>query len=294
VARSIDLKRMLPLMYGLVLLSNITIFSMMMFKQGLNVELFSTRLWLATDEGKATINPITISLYGAYLFVLSLVLLTTNQLAVTTFQKALVMVSMMLGLLNLVLGASRGPMLFTVLAFVTVLLNAWRLNRFSSRGLFIFLGVLSALFVFFYFFVWPLIADIDFEFISRIAFSLEGGVDGEDRDLSIAAAWQDFLHNPVIGSSFVGTLDGYYPHNIVVEALMATGILGGIWFLAYLFIVLFKCFVLLYKKISFPFAIIMLGIIASSLLSGSLFMGVDLWPWSVFIISLYNKNLEAS
>jgi O-antigen ligase len=148
--------------------------------------------------------------------------------------------------------------------------------------------------VFFYFFIWPLVADVDFEFITRIAFSLEGGIEGEDRDLSIVAAWQDFLRNPIIGSSFVGTLDGYYPHNIVVEALMATGIVGGVWFVAYLLIVLFKCFGLLYKKISFPFAIIMLVMVASSLLSGALFMGVDIWPWSVFIVSLYSKNLEVS
>ncbi|WP_207495316.1 O-antigen ligase family protein [Aridibaculum aurantiacum] len=291
IAKKINLNKALPVMFGLVLSSNIIIFLLVIVKQGFSLEILQSRLWLASDEGKATINPITISLYGSYLFILSLIILITKQWRLNMVKRSGIIIALLLGLLNIMMGASRGPMLFTALALVVILVNAWRLNRFSIRGLLKFFVVGIALTVAFALFVWPSIADVDLEFITRISFSFEKGLEGEERDLSITAAWHDFLRHPFLGSSFVGTFDGYYPHNIVVEALMATGVLGGFFFISFLGFVIFKSFMLLRQSKYFPFGMIMLAIIFTSLLSGALFMGVDLWPWSVLIASTYHQKL---
>lgn len=41
-------------------------------------------------------------------------------------------------------------------------------------------------------------------------------------------AWEQFLHSPMFGSGFAEAVSGTYPHNIVIESLMALGVVGGV------------------------------------------------------------------
>ena len=43
-------------------------------------------------------------------------------------------------------------------------------------------------------------------------------------------AWEDFVENPLTGRAFDGRY-GTYPHNLLLESFMATGIVGGLSFL---------------------------------------------------------------
>lgn len=58
---------------------------------------------------------------------------------------------------------------------------------------------------------------------------------GEDLSVSIritsfSGAWLQFLQSPIWGDAIEERLTLYYPHNVVLEALMATGVLGGLPF----------------------------------------------------------------
>ncbi|MDH3589548.1 MAG: hypothetical protein OEQ74_09105, partial [Gammaproteobacteria bacterium] len=76
-----------------------------------------------------------------------------------------------------------------------------------------------------------------FSSVSRIVGLIELG--GSDLTASIRlslmrTAWAEFLSSPLVGSGLEGHRVGFYPHNAIVEAFMATGIVGGIALLAVL------------------------------------------------------------
>ena len=69
----------------------------------------------------------------------------------------------------------------------------------------------------------------DFDASTRFVEAAEGeAVSFEGREVSFDTAWQQFKDNPLLGNSFFIEGTGEYPHNLVLEALMSTGIVGGI------------------------------------------------------------------
>src|SRR5690606_721606 len=73
-------------------------------------------------------------------------------------------------------------------------------------------------------------------FIQRVLLSFESG-DSSGRDVIYATMWEQIKDAPIFGQYFVvksGEYIGYYPHNMVLEALGATGIIGGVFFVVWL------------------------------------------------------------
>jgi hypothetical protein len=65
--------------------------------------------------------------------------------------------------------------------------------------------------------------------ISRIASAASPGHDAgaSDRLQLLSDSWDQFLEAPLLGSGLEEANRGDYPHNVVVEAFMATGVIGG-------------------------------------------------------------------
>ncbi len=135
---------------------------------------------------------------------------------------------LLLALLLLIASASRGPLLAFVLAAALLL---WRdVARASLRGvtrtasIMVVMGSAAAV----------LVHSLGGALPSRVR-SL---VLGHDVTLSMRLerwqlSWRTFLDNPLLGGALeTPNLD--YPHNVVIEAFMATGFLGGLLFSAVL------------------------------------------------------------
>ncbi|MBM4258951.1 MAG: hypothetical protein FJ147_24005 [Deltaproteobacteria bacterium] len=61
----------------------------------------------------------------------------------------------------------------------------------------------------------------------RIASTLERTESGKESRLDLwQSAWEDFLDHPLAGRAMEGRYD-IYPHNLLVESFMATGMFGG-------------------------------------------------------------------
>tara|TARA_B110000879_G_C10992346_1_gene439815 strand:- start:76 stop:660 length:585 start_codon:yes stop_codon:yes gene_type:complete len=64
------------------------------------------------------------------------------------------------------------------------------------------------------------------ERILGLADGLQQGGLAEERTRVYAAAIQDFLHNPIFGSSYLVSYGRSSPHNIVIESLISGGLIG--------------------------------------------------------------------
>ena len=72
-------------------------------------------------------------------------------------------------------------------------------------------------------------AEFEFDLFKRFRDAIEGySGSAASREASFAGAFEQFLDNPLFGDSIVEKSTQFYPHNSILEALMATGLVGGI------------------------------------------------------------------
>ncbi len=134
-----------------------------------------------------------------------------------------------LGLFVLLVSGSRGPLVAMILAIV--FFEAVKGGRAA-----IFLGLAAA----------PFLTALTFD-VDQIQAALgtnlfsrfETAIAGTDestigRMAQLSSAWEMFLDAPLFGAALEDPAFGIYPHNIFVEAFMATGIFGGAMLIALL------------------------------------------------------------
>tara|TARA_R110002072_G_scaffold258339_1_gene417010 strand:- start:9493 stop:10674 length:1182 start_codon:yes stop_codon:yes gene_type:complete len=175
---------------------------------------------LTYETEEAVISPLALSYSGALTFLLCLYrLLYTNLRGVTLFY---ILLTMIASSLIFLLGSTRG-------ALLAVLLGAIAFIYFSNAKRKIF-------FVFLFAALTPLIIyAIEFtgsSIIERTISSYETG-DTSGREKLWSEAFQEFLNYPILGGRI--EVSGIYPHNIFLEVMMATGLLGLILFLYFFF-----------------------------------------------------------
>lgn len=194
--------------------------------------LFSQRVEVAGDEeGTAVLNPLVFGTVGSMLAATVIGrLCTAAQLRSRDVASAALL--FLVGVANVLFSASRGPAL-ALLAAVALLCAAllWqdvrgarsRLHPRSWLLLMLLVGIMAGLVVV----LGDTILLID-RFFSMMTERRSGGI--EERDLVYNAAWSDFLSSPWWGRSYVVSFESQSPHNIFLEALMATGLLGFAFF----------------------------------------------------------------
>lgn len=143
-----------------------------------------------------------------------------------TSLKGLGAIAIPLGLVTVFLSASRGPLIALVtLAPLTLYFGcAGRIGR---------LGVWAAAFMAGVFFGVPLMIqqvsnrgiDLYTYFGTMEAFTASES--SLSRMQLMSDAWSAFRNNPLLGAGLFETFLRTYPHNVLLEALMSTGVLGG-------------------------------------------------------------------
>jgi O-antigen ligase len=129
--------------------------------------------------------------------------------------------------------------------------------------------------------VLPYFSKTDFLLVGRVnsLYDQRAAGEKEDRDYQWESAWRQFKENPVLGDSYITDYDKSYAHNLILDSLMATGIVGT----ALLLYLIYKSFVLFNKsnkrfKIHFfPIWIMFLSILLLSMTSGGLFAAFPFW-----------------
>jgi hypothetical protein len=283
-----DFKPYIGILFKMAALANIFIFLVLINENGLSLQMFLTRATVLNNEEASPLNSITISLAGSLLTILSLIRWNISFFRNQVSNKVLISILFLLGLFNLFAGASRSPIAIT---FIIISLAYYKFWVLKKRSIFYLIKTFSLLFLLTFVlsvFIAPKIKNFDFVFIGRVLSTLDKDKVKENRDYSIEAAWGDFLHAPLLGNSFVGSYDGFYPHSILVEVPMSTGIIGSVFFFSYFLIVFIRSIKLMNKGKQYIFITsIFLSFFIISTTSGSIFFSHELWIWSMFISKIY-------
>lgn len=292
----INIERLIKAFKYVIIAANIIIILLLILKSAQLdlVTLFLRRSYFSTEsEDIAIINPITIATNGALLSIISIVDIWFKDNSNKTPNKAISSLLILVGILNLLLGGSRGPFIF--FGIILLILFIIKLYRTGFSTVFL-LKILMIFFMiaglFLYFFGDLLTADsfAIFNRLSNIAESSDPS--NASRFAQINSAWQQFLESPIIGDRFVERFTNFYPHNILLEALMATGIIGTTFFVYFLVISIFKSFKL--TRFSNSNSLLKLGVInlfflLTCLTSGCLWNSLELWAFSILVIVQSSK-----
>jgi O-Antigen ligase len=289
----IDIRVLNTYIYYFVFTSAILILCVILSQNGgLNSAIFLQRASLQTKEnienGSTVLNSITVGYFGELLAVISFF-----KLAI--FQRNFIyyLVLLVFGFLLIFLGASRGPLIGSLITILLILIykafHSKKKVRFFLKA-FVMICFGGILFTY----IFSNFIEIDNLYLIERVFSFyEDRINDneEARDVLIKSAFNDFLDSPVFGKQFVGTYDNFYPHNLLVEVLMATGVIGGFLFLGFYTNVILRLIQIFKNKNTdlFLFLVVYLPVIFSSLTSGALFLSIEFWLLSTILVCL-GKN----
>lgn len=227
-----------------------------------------------------TLNAISLGHVGASLGILSLFALLREK---SNYYRYIYCGLFFCGVFTLAVAASKGPILsFLFVVMVIIIINSIRKINLSFIFLIIFITAIVCFIVFF-------VQDkLGLGVISRFSSILEktdGPVDL--RSILIRDAWSQFLDNPIFGSALVELNSVYYPHNLIIESFMATGIFGGIVFsllMIFTFFIAFKTILLNYEIGWVPLIFLQYWVGVQA--SGSLSESDILWCYMCAVIVL--------
>ncbi len=287
----LDEKLLLKHLFYILLIANLSmIFFTLKQSEGDIIKMLSYRVEIESEfsaEGGNLLNPIIISFFGASLSILSINLF----LFFKNYNKFLLAFCVVLGIANLAFGASRGPFY----SFFVLILATFAYKNFQTK--FQISRLLKSISIFFLvsiviYISLSLLIEIDeLTIVKRITIGQELQEFGQEeyRNFAYQYAFQDFLEHPLLGNHFVGSYDQTYPHNVMIEVLMATGIVGGIfYFTAFLsFMVRFFYVFKSDNRELFIIFLICILTISLSLTSGSIFVNPE--SWILFSLALTIK-----
>lgn len=233
------------------------------------------------DEEVSVLNPISFGLYGGYLMLFCLwsLLIIKNNFSGITIK--LLYFLFFIGLVNLILSTSRGPFLFTVIGIVFLMFVHFNKTKFNVKYWLKLLSICFGITVFFVLVFQYLNKEgIDIGVFDRVFSTVENMQSGEkeERNYFFAEALTMFYNSPVLGDQVVLRSTGGFPHNVILEVLMATGVIGFI--LYFLILVSLILNFISFKSYSEYYSLIMGLFILSlgmSFTSGNLYQNIDNW-----------------
>lgn len=225
--------------------------------------------------GNEYLNPISTGLYATIVMGLFLSFKSTG-----IFSNIIKSVMIVLSIFIVFASASRGP--FLAMACMIIFYSIFYLKSRISY----LIAIIPMLLYFFY----DKIANtlMSTSIFNRL--SQSGDIEQDIRYNLLQASYNQFLTSPIIGS-FV-ELKGFdaYPHNVILESFMTTGILGGLIFAALWLKSLMFSLSSAGKKDVKHIPMIILPTLILSLSSGSLYNSSLLWISICIVASLNQSN----
>ncbi len=221
--KHLDVKKILGGILFFSIVSNLILLAFT-FSSGQSLsEIMFHRVTLVGSDNKGVVNPIIMSREGGVLFVMSVFFAFFNK------NKLWPIIGLFVGLATLLLGASRGPLISALLAVAIIIVDYIYVSKKSygfALSIFLSLGILVPLL---YVGVSKVLQSKEFALARRVSeVGNVGKLKEETRFLQWQAAIKQIESSPIIGHSMVENLLHYSPHNLYLEIVLATGVLGGL------------------------------------------------------------------
>lgn len=269
-----------------------TVYYIVFLASAINLFLTSS---IETVSGRAStevLNAISFGHTGASLTILSYLRLLKYgffKKKITYFILALVnSLGIIIGISATLASASKGPLVALVICFFVLVSVKISLRTFVSILIYLLLILAASSLILSY-----LKLNYGIEPLERFMSGVEGDESSLGRVESFSGAINQFLDNPIFGSEIVEAKTGWYPHNVILESFMATGIVGGTIFTCIFLLSILRSYSLVKNSSSFVW-IGLLGIqyAINVLFSGSLFTSGQFWMTIalVFTVSKYSKQ----
>lgn len=249
---------------------------------GLGVErLGDWRTHKILEEG-STISPLVLSYTSVTTVVLAVHALTSA--THTRATKVLYIGAIVTAMPAFLLGASRGPVIGFVLAFLVYLFLAQKGRAFRS-------WMVAAILVLVTFFI---AREFESGVITRTTGILENNSENNLRWLIYRTTFQQFLQNPIFGGSLQNDTLHHFPHNIFLEALTATGFFG--------FVAIFYLSLAAFRKIINMFRVddrsswiglIFIIYFVHAMFNGAIYLSVGYWTFLALLLR-YEPPLETT
>lgn len=227
-----------------------------------------------------SLNPISMGHLGVSGALLGLCVLLPGRKKVSVW--VLAVVALCLGGAVAILANSRGPLLAMAACIALLIFAGARRKRTYFLGAFF-----VALSVFLAINQQDRIAS-DTGLIWRFQ-AIFLGIDQSSlgRITAFEGAWRQFLASPFFGDAIEERVTGYYPHNVVLEAFMATGILGGLPFLVLILWSLRRAWTLVRQgSVHMWLGLLSVQYIFAGLFSGALYTSNAMWVTMALVLSL--------
>lgn len=231
--------------------------------------------------GGGGLNTINYGHQGVTLSLLSLFLLLRTK----DLLKAIIYVfSFLVGLFIMYLSGSKSPLL--------ALLLCSSFYFFSRQGL--LKGLITLMLILCPFFIFSseivdFLSQYGGSFLDRVAVAMKSGDQG--RNNLFSEGINEFANSPIWGSSFVlqgrgaGYWSGFHPHNIIIESLMALGLIGGVLILCIIGKGIYFAYKLASKSSPDAWSgIILLQYSILAMFSNAIYTNHTFWYYSILIL----------
>ena len=192
------------------------------------------------------------------------------------------------GLFIVLISASRGPLLSLLAGLmVAILVRTGSKTTTAKRlGIVLFGTVLAGAIWFGLPYIQEQYGFRSYSRVSKLFEDVESDQTAEGRLKVWQGAIGQFIGNPMIGDFLVERESGFYPHNALVEAFMATGIIGGIPFLLWFLTVITSAIRLLRSAGQDAWlSLLAVQYLTGSLLSGGLWGDATMWYFGNAVIA---------
>lgn len=240
---------------------------------------FNTR-----SQGSDSMGPLTFGHLGVSLTIISLYRYRRPQ------GNKLYLIGAVIGVVALILSASRSPLL----ALMTILFL-----MYGGRKSWLQIGLLFAALCTFLYLFWDkitmLLGKLDLNIVLRTLEVIQKSrVSG--RDLLYEQVWAQIRRSPIFGDSFLvtsGPMIGYYPHNLFLESLLVTGIVGTLFLILWLTRVLRRSLYLIKINDSGQWiAFLFLQFLIFGMFSKSFYTNQFFWYYAFLLLKYYELTFS--
>jgi len=234
------------------------------------------------------LNSISTGHAGGSLALLALAFLFNN--STYRFSRIWLYVAIFLGMGIAFYSGSRSPLVVVALVVMVFIMRVLMKRRINAKLLNSVLVLVTALVLVGTFYIVPKLDSGEFKVVERL--NKSGGEQEVRKTVWLNAAYQ-FINNPIVGDQFLERSNGKYPHNILLEVPMATGLLGTIPFIIML-IALGKrvLYLFLHEPLAMPLLALFFQFFLWNLTSGSLFGSGGLWLLIILLLTVTQAQFD--